>query len=115
MLLDALAALELPGLAIERSAAGNWHAGDGLADSRVDALIANWRQLPAGRVEAYRGSATPRGKIRARLDGGREIEFFLLSIEPEVVIANPALGLQYRFGGDRYYGILALASDESSG
>ena len=35
-----------------------------------------------------------------------------MSIDPEIVIANPAIGLQYRFRADYYYQLIALRRNE---
>ena len=53
-------------------------------------------------------------KIIAELENGEQLEFFLMSIAPEVVIANPRLGLQYHFSDDHYYQLVALPRDETS-
>ena len=75
---------------------------------------ANWTGLQASRVEPFGDGALPRQKIRARLGDGRELEFFVMSIDPEIVIANPAIGLQFRFRAEYYYRLIALRADEGA-
>ncbi len=108
-----LSRLGLPGLALERGGDGGWHspAEPDHARERLQALVDNWQQLPASRVQRYRGTDTPRQKIEALLADGSRLEFFLMSIDPEIVIANPATGFQYHFGADFYYQLSALKAD----
>ena len=42
---------------------------------------------------------------------GRELEFFVMSIDPEIVIANPAIGLQFRFRAEYYYRLITLRDE----
>ena len=63
----------------------------------IDQLVSNWQTLEAKHIQHYQSNATPRQKITARLDNGRSLEFYVLSIQPEIVIARPDLGLQYHF------------------
>ena len=70
--------------------------------------------MPASRVQHYRGTDTPRQKIEARLDDGSALEFYVMSIDPEIIIANPATGFQYHFGADYYYQLIALRADANT-
>ncbi len=108
-----LDALELPAFEITRDADGRWQA-DGTVDAAALArLIDNWQGLEASRVQRYAAATTPKQKVRARLADGRRAEFYLLSIEPEIIIAHPAIGLQYHFPADAYYRLLAPGADEN--
>ena len=55
----------------------------------------------------------PGQKIIAGLEDGNEIDFFLISIKPEIVIARPDLGVQYHFAEKQYYDLLSIAKDET--
>ncbi len=111
----ALDALKLPMAEIARGDDGRWQ-GEGVADATaLESLVDNWQGLEASRVQRYTASATPKHKVEARLADGRRHEFFVMSIEPEIVIANPAIGLQYHFPGDAYYRLLAPRTDENTG
>jgi len=101
-----LTALKLPAASIER-VGDDWRSDRGNSDAAAR-LIDNWRQLQAGRVKPYRPRGTPLQKIVATTGDGRQIEFFVLSIQPEVVIARPDLGLQYHFSDSHYYDLLSL-------
>ncbi len=111
-----LTRLDLPGLALERVADGKWQntENERFAPEQVKALVDNWQQLPASRVQHYRASDTPRQKIAARLADGSALEFYVMSIDPEIVIANPATGFQYHFGADYYYQLIALRADANT-
>jgi hypothetical protein len=37
-----------------------------------------------------------------------------MSIDPEIVIANPEIGLQYHFSTDHYYQLISLRPDETT-
>lgn len=103
-----LVELRLPGLRLERDAAGNWQAPEAALDAaQIEQLAVNWEALEASRIREYRASGTPQQKIEAVLADGRRLEFFLMSIDPEIVIANPQIGLQYHFGRDYYYQLIA--------
>ncbi len=109
----ALDALQLPALEITHDTDGGWRA-DGAADGAALArLVDNWQGLAASRVQRYAASATPQQRVLARFADGRDREFYVLSIEPEIVIAHPAIGLQYHFPADAYYRLLAPRTDEN--
>ncbi len=111
-----LAQLVLPGLVLERDADGGWRntQDERLRPPEVKALIDNWQQLPASRVQHYRGTDTPRQKIEALLADGSALEFYVMSIDPEIIIANPATGFQYHFGADFYYQLISLRADANT-
>ncbi len=110
----ALRSLSLPDFELTRDGNDGWQADDDRLDKpRLAELVADWQGLAAARVQPYRAGATPREKIIARLEDQRELEFFLMSIEPEIVIANPELGLQYHFADEFYYRLIALREDEN--
>ncbi|MDH3760113.1 MAG: DUF4340 domain-containing protein [Gammaproteobacteria bacterium] len=108
--------LALPGLQLTRNADGSWQA-DGAGDfssQQLEQLVANWQGLEATRIKVYNASGTPRQKIRAELGDGQSHAFYLMSIDPEIIIANPRIGLQYHFSGDLYYQLISLRDDENS-
>ena len=70
-------------------------------------LVTNWRQKQAS-IKPYDKTLNPLQKIKARLQSGEEIEFFVLSIKPEIIIARPDLNIQYHFPDHQYYELLSL-------
>ena len=106
--------LRLPGFEISRAADNRWRlaGSEKFTPQQISALVDNWQGLEASRIKAFNGTGTPRQKIVAHLDNGQEYEFFLMSIEPEIVIANPEIGLQYHFRADLYYQLIGLRADE---
>lgn len=108
-----LRALSLPDFELSRNGDNGWQLDDDRYDEeRAAELVADWQGLEAAQIKAYDASATPRQKIIAQLDDGRELEFFLMSIAPEIIIARPDLGLEYHFREQFYYRLIALRDDE---
>ncbi len=73
----------------------------------VTQLINNWRQKQAT-IKPYDRTLNPLNKIKASLQSGDDIEFFVLSIKPEIIIARPDLNIQYHFPDHQYYELLSL-------
>jgi hypothetical protein len=109
-----LARLKLPELEVSRDAGGDWvSTTSDYTSQQAMQLAENWQGLAATRVNAFNPASTPRQKIEAVLEQGERLEFFLMSIEPEIVIANPRIGLQYHFGAEFYYQLIALRRDDN--
>ena len=99
-------------LNLSKTSNGAWQAEDDtIAPEQLTSLIVNWQTLEASSIKLYQNLKIPRQKITAGLVDGGKIEFFLMSISPELVIARPDLGLQYHFAENRYYGLLAMEQE----
>jgi hypothetical protein len=110
-----LKSLELAELSLNKSINGDWQS-DAVGEvevGRLNQIANNWQTLHAGRVKIYRKSNMPGQKIVAGLEDGNEIDFFLMSIKPEIVIARPDLGVQYHFAEKQYYDLLSIANKDS--
>ncbi len=70
-------------------------------------LVKNWRQKQSS-IKPYDKTLNPLHKIKAGLQTGEQIEFFVLSIQPEIIIARPDLNIQYHFPDHQYYELLSL-------
>lgn len=107
--------LKLPGIEVNRDANDSWQLAkaDGFEQDQVAHLMENWQDLEASRVKLYNTGATPRQKLEVKLQDGSRHEFFLMSIEPEIVVAHPRIGLQYHFPADLYYQLIALRPHET--
>lgn len=107
--------LKLPGIEVNRDANDSWQLAkaDGFEQDQVAHLMENWQDLEASRVKLYNTGATPRQKFEVKLQDGSRHEFFLMSIEPEIVVAHPRIGLQYHFPADLYYQLIALRPHET--
>ena len=106
-----LKSLKLAELSLSKSSDGTWQ-DDTLEDGgvdRINALANNWQTLDAGNIKIYDRSKLPGEKIVAGLQDGSKIDFFLMSIKPELVIARPDLGVQYHFAEKQYYDLLSIA------
>jgi hypothetical protein len=111
-----LSRLKLPGLEISRNSNDNWqvaNAENGFEQDQITRLVANWQDLEAAKINLFDTSAIPRQKLEIALQDGSKFEFFLMSIDPEIVIAHPQIGLQYHFRADLYYELIALRPHET--
>ena len=110
-----LTALSLPGRELVRDKSGAWQAnGSGTVDAgRLAGLAGAWQSLKATRIAAIDTADQSQADIAATLDDGSRQQFLLLSVEPELVIANPGLGLQYHFRADLYNRLISPLDDEN--
>ena len=111
-----LSRLELLELEISRNANDNWqvtNADDDFEQDQISRLVANWQDLEAAKIKLFDTGAIPRQKLEIALQDGSKFEFFLMSIDPEIVIAHPQIGLQYHFRADLYYELIALRPHET--
>lgn len=107
-----LQSLAFSSFKLTRDATG-WHSDNKGSADQAAQLIHNWQHSAASRITDYHAGSTPLQKITATLQDGSSIEFYVLSIKPEIVIARPDLQLSYHFPPSLYYKLLALAqSDE---
>jgi len=109
-----LNSLRLAEFNLSKNSDGTWQAdtlGDAVTD-QINALANNWQTLDAGNIKIHDKSKTPQQKIVAGLQDGREIDFLLMSTKPEIVIARPALGVQYHFAEKQYYDLFSIADKD---
>lgn len=74
----------------------------------IQGMVKNWQTLQASSIKAYDKSVTPLHKVITSTDAGQTIEFFVLSIKPEIIIARPDLQQQYHFPEHQYYKLLSM-------
>ena len=111
----ALSSLKLGALELSRTTNGGWQdSGSASTPDQLNTLIGNWQTLQASQIRPFQKASAPRQKITAELENGIHIEFFLMSIKPDIIIARPDLGLQYHFNKNHYYDLLAVGKDEVS-
>lgn len=110
-----LSRIKLPEFEINRDANEHWQVigKSNLAKEQITRLATNWQQLEASQIKLFKADTTPRQKLLVELQDGRQLEFFVMSIEPEIIIAHPGIGLQYHFPADFYYQLLSLNPDET--
>lgn len=75
---------------------------------RIQQLVNNWQHKQASSIRPFDLSQMPLHKITATLQTQQSIEFHLLAIKPEIIIARPDLKLQYHFPDHQYYELLSL-------
>ena len=114
---DELTVFKLPGFEISRDDNNTWQLIDanGFEQGQIATLVENWQNLEASRVKLFSANKMPRQKIRVLFADGQNQEFFVMSIDPEIIIANPQIGLQYHFPAELYYQLISLRADEISG
>ena len=109
-----LTALELAGAGI-RLGENGWEAlaTSSLSPQQAARLAAGWQELEASRVSVFRAAGEQYRPVVAHIDEGPAQEFLLLSTSPEIIIANPSLGLQYHFRASQRDHLLTPATDEN--
>ncbi len=108
-----LQSLTVAEMKINRGESGDWLSENkNLSSEQANQIINNWQKLEANRIQAYQSRQTPKQKAVALLEQGGKIEFYILTITPELIIARPDIGLQYHFNESSYYGLMAAPKDE---
>jgi hypothetical protein len=109
-----LKSLGLAKFNLSKNSDGTWQV-DMLTDTlaeQLKTLANNWQALEAGNIKNFDKTGTAEQKIVAGLQDGSNIEFFIMSTRPEIVIARPDLGVQYHFSEKQYYDLLSIAKDK---
>jgi len=108
-----LTALRFPEFEIRRDSDGQWRSTRAPEPdaAALELLVGNWQALPASRIHRFDPDSGPGELIEARFADRPGIDFRLLSTQPEIVIANPGIGLQYHFRASSYAQLIAPASD----
>jgi len=110
-----LTQLKLPQVTLSRTDSTSWSVDkpfEGYSADQSNQLINNWRTLESSNIKPYTIKSTPLKKIIAQTSEGA-IEFYLLSIQPEIVLARPDLGVQYHFDDSHYYDLFSLKNQKS--
>ncbi len=103
-----LRSLQFPGFQLQREPQGwSTSAADKSAE-QITRLVENWQQTEARSVRNYDKALTPLSKVKVALQDESKLEFYLLSIKPEIILARPDLNLQYHFPEQLYYDLLSL-------
>ena len=105
-----LTQLKLPQFTLSRTDSASWSVDkpvEGYSADQSNQLINNWQTLESTNIKPYENKSTPLKKIIAQTSDG-EIEFYLLSIQPEVVLARADLGVEYHFDDSYYYDLFSL-------
>lgn len=109
-----LESLTLADLDIRRKN-GAWVSESGdISQHQADEIIKNWQTLEAEQIRIYSTRQTPTQKIIASFGEQRQIEFHVLSITPQLIIARTDLGIKYHFNEKSYYGLLSPDKDDET-
>ncbi len=111
-----LQSLQLPDFDVRRDGDTGWHSTQvpGITSARLSQLVTNWQSLEALRITGFTPTTDPLQVIHLELADDQILELLLVSNDPEVVIANPLIGLQYHFRSDDYHLLFSAADDETS-
>jgi len=93
--------------------AGNWQsdsAGE-IPVAQLNRLVHQWQTLEAPSVKLFQPVGLPLRKVVAGLEDGSKIEFLLMSIYPELVIARPDLEVQYHFGEKQHSQLFEIINE----
>lgn len=110
-----LQSFQLDRLKLTRDGTASWQsvAPTDISADRLDQLVDYWQTLEAPVVKIFKQSGAPLEIIVAGLEDGSEIEFLLMSIYPELVIARPDLGVEYHFHEKQQEELLLFTNAES--
>lgn len=108
----AMATLTLPGLVLTKGDDGAWRAqpAKGSADA-LTGLVDEWRHAQALEVEPFTG-ATGQETIHIGLENGDQVNLTVIERSPELVLARPEWGIQYRFSSQTARRLLEPAVHE---
>ena len=84
----------------DRNDAWQWSGNTAVDTDHLQSLIDNWQTLSATSIRAFNLDASPGRLIEIQFDDGRKIDFLLQASEPEIILANPQIGLQYHYRRD---------------
>ena len=100
---------------LSRDGTDNWQSSPAtnIPADRLNQFVSNWQTLEAPVVKVFKQSGMPLEKMVAGLEDGSEIEFLLMSIYPELVIARPDLGVEYHFHERQQQELLSFTNAES--
>jgi len=100
---------------LSKDSTDNWQsdAPTDISADRLNQFVNNWQTLEAPAVKIFNQTGMPLEKIVAGLDDDSEIEFLLMSIYPELVIARPDLGVEYHFHEKQQQELLSFTNAES--
>lgn len=111
-----ITSLQLPDLEIRLDDNRQWRSNQAveIPQARMVQLVQNWQDLQATRISHFGPGLMPRQLIEIGLADGQLIEFLLMQEDPEIVIAQPRIGMQYHFRSQHYDRLLSIDSDDDA-
>ena len=109
-----LQSLNLEGRILTRGNTDSWQSSlsTDIPADQLNYFVNNWQSLEAPVVKMFKPAGMPLERIVAGLTDESKIEFLLMSIKPELVIARADLGVQYHFGEMQYQQLFSFTSKE---
>jgi hypothetical protein len=107
-----LQSLNLEGRILTRGNSGSWQSSlsTDIPADQLNYFVNNWQSLEVPVVKIFKQGGMPLERIVAGLTDDSKIEFLLMSIEPELVIARVDLGVQYHFSEIQYQQLFSFTS-----
>ena len=113
--ISTLVEIKLPSTSLIRADNGAWRdSNQKYSPDQTNQLVDHWNKLEARKVRPYDKHLPAKSKVSVRFENSQEITFFVLSINPEIILARPDQKLQYHFAASDYYRLLAIADDEKT-
>ena len=107
-----ITAINLPDLHLQK-VNGIWQRPDDYSADQIQQLVDYWQTSRALIVAAYQGEEGE-DMIEITLDGKENIQFTLISSEPELILARPDLGIQYHLNEGSLAKLTRLPSPPST-
>jgi hypothetical protein len=107
-----LQSLNLEGRILTRGSTDSWQSSlsTDIPADQLNYFVNNWQSLEVPVVKIFKQGGMPLERIVAGLTDDSKIEFLLMSIEPELVIARVDLGVQYHFSEIQYQQLFSFTS-----
>jgi hypothetical protein len=105
-----IADMTLPDVRLSRGEDGAWTLDPEqpeLSSDDVQSVLDEWQRTSALWVKPYQ-EAPPLARVVVRLADGEEMEFVVTRREPDLVLARPRLGIQYRLMATKAETLLEL-------
>jgi hypothetical protein len=92
-----IAKLELPGLTIQKTPAGEWGVTEqpAAAAAQVAKLVESWKSAKALWNSLDEPPTNAGDHVRIGLEDGRNLDLYVTAKDPQLVLANPALHVRY--------------------
>ncbi|HKY92779.1 MAG TPA: DUF4340 domain-containing protein [Nevskiaceae bacterium] len=94
---SAIAKLELPGLTVQRTPAGEWGVTEQpqAKAAQVAKLVESWKNASALWNSLDEPPTNAGEHVRVGLEDGRTLDFYVTAKDPQLVLASPALRVRY--------------------
>jgi len=109
-----LTRLQLPELALSRTADNQWQlspADPAISADALTSLVSNWEQATAYYVRRYQDNKGAETITLEFSNAAEPVTFHIVAHTPEFILARPDRGIQYHLQGDMEQALLAIPGD----